>query len=208
MPAQIAPWLIDTLRRERGSKHWGQAELARRASVDRANLNDLEAERRYPSLETLEKWAKALGFPLSALFAEAERSRAASPVAVCYIVVSGKLLMVQRRDPEWIPEWGAPAGTTRPLETPEQAAVRECREEVGLEVEVMERLGGRLHPASGRNLVYFACQIISGEVTLSDDLVAMEWCDWPTVRARWTSYRGGIAEPVAKYLMAALEAKA
>lgn len=204
VPAKIAPFVTDVLRRERGSKGWTQAELARQSGVDRSHLNDLESEKRNPNLETLEKLSRALRIPLSALFAEAERRRDAAPVAVAYIVRDAKLLMVQRRDPDWIPEWGAPAGTARPGERPETAAVREVREEVGLEVVVEDRLGERFHPASQRNLVYFACRIVSGEVKLGEDLVAFEWCDWPTVQDRWAGIKGGIYEPIRAYLEGAL----
>jgi 8-oxo-dGTP diphosphatase len=200
VPAKIAPWVTDALRRERGSKGWTQAELARRASVDRSHLNDLEAERRYANLETIEKLCRALKLPISAVFAQAERLYAESPVAVAYIVRGGRLLMVQRRDPDWIPEWGAPAGTARPGERPADAAEREVREEVGLTVAVEDYLGGRFHPASNRTLEYFACRIVSGEVALGDELAAWEWCDWPTVQERWAGIKGGIYPAVREHL--------
>jgi transcriptional regulator with XRE-family HTH domain len=73
--AEIAPWLADALRRERGSRGWSQAELARKSGVDRSHLNDLEAERRTPNLETLEKLCKAMGIRISGIFLEAERRR-------------------------------------------------------------------------------------------------------------------------------------
>lgn len=200
VPAKIAPWVTDALRRERGSKGWSQSELARRSNVSRSHLNELEMELRNANLETLEKLCKALQMRLSGLFAEAERQRDAAPVAVAYIVQAGRLLLVQHRDPDYIPEWAAPAGTAKPGEKPELAAVREVREEVGLDVAVEDVLGNRFHPASQRHLVYFACRIVSGEVALSEDLAAWEWCDWPTVQERWAGVKGGIYPAVREYL--------
>ena len=75
MPAKIAPWLADALRRERSSRRWSQAELARRADVDPSHLSEIEGEKRTPNVETLEKLCDALGMPISALFREAERGR-------------------------------------------------------------------------------------------------------------------------------------
>lgn len=208
VPAKIGPWLRDALKREAASRGFSQAELAHRADVNRSHLNELLMGHRLPHLETLERLTKAMRLRLSQFIAEAERLREASPVAVAYIVRDARLLMVQRRDPDYIPEWGAPAGTTRPGEKPEDAAVREVREQVELEIEVYNHLGTRLHPASNRTLVYFASGIVSGEVTLSPELVAHEWCDWAAVQDRWTGIRGGVFGPVRDYLMTALEAKA
>ncbi len=75
VPPKISPWLAEVLRRERGGKGWSVVELARRADVDRSHLGEIEAEKRAPSIETLEKLCDALGITLSALFAEAERRR-------------------------------------------------------------------------------------------------------------------------------------
>ena len=104
-------------------------------------------------------------------------------VAVCYIVEDGRLLMVQRRRRQGAPEWAGPSGNLEPGETPEEAAVREVREEVGLQVEVVRRLGDRVHPTSGRHLVYFACKVVSGDATVvdRDEIAAVEWCDLSTV---------------------------
>lgn len=123
-------------------------------------------------------------------------------VAACYIVRAGRLLMVRRRFREGTLVWAGPSGEVEPGETPEAAAIREVREEVGLEIEVIERLGDRVQPASGRHLIYFACRVISGEADVVDheEIAAVEWCDWPTVEARWADLKGGIFPPVREYL--------
>jgi 8-oxo-dGTP diphosphatase len=123
-------------------------------------------------------------------------------VAVCYIVEGGRLLMVQRRHRRGAPEWAGPSVNVEAGETPEEAAVREVREEVGLEVQVVHRLGDRVHPSSGRHLVYFACRVVSGEAGVVDheEIGAVEWCDLSTVLRRWADLRGGVYPPVQEYL--------
>jgi 8-oxo-dGTP diphosphatase len=123
-------------------------------------------------------------------------------VAACYIVQDRRLLMVQRRFRHGAPEWAGPSGNVETGETPEETAVREVREEVGLTVEVTRRLGDRVHPATGRHLIYFSCRIVAGEAAVVDDeeITAVEWCELPTVLERWSGIKGGIYPPVREYL--------
>jgi 8-oxo-dGTP diphosphatase len=127
-------------------------------------------------------------------------------VAACYIVRDGMLLMVRRRRQEGALEWAGPSGNVEPGETPEQAAVREVAEEVGLTVVVERRLGERVHPATGRHLVYLVCRIVAGEPAVVDDeeISAVEWCDLASVEERWAGLPGGIFAPVREYLDQAL----
>jgi 8-oxo-dGTP diphosphatase len=110
--------------------------------------------------------------------------------------------MVRRRKEEGPLVWAAPSGQVEPGEAPEEAAVREVHEEVGLTVAVERRLGDRVHPATGRHLIYFACRIVDGDpaVVADDEISAVEWCDLPTVNERWAKLPGGIYPPVLAYL--------
>jgi 8-oxo-dGTP diphosphatase len=123
-------------------------------------------------------------------------------VAACYIVRNGRLLMVKRRIRNGAPEWTGPSGNVEPGETPEEAAVREVAEEVGLTVAVSHRLGERVHPATGRHLIYIVCECIAGEAAVVDheEITAIEWCDVATVFERWGGLEGGIYPPVREYL--------
>lgn len=135
-----------------------------------------------------------------------EQSTALPSVASCYVVHDGRLLMTRRRFSEGTFEWAAISGGIEPGETPEQAAVREAREEVGLTIEVSERLGDRLHPATGRHLIYIAARIVDGAPSLIDheENVEWDWADWPTVQQRWANLKGGIFPPVLAYLEQAM----
>ena len=129
-------------------------------------------------------------------------------VAACYIVRDGRLLLVRRRLRDGAPEWTGPSGNVELGETPEVAAVREVKEEVGLTVEVVSRLGERVHPATGRHLIYLVCRVVAGEATVvdHDEVTAVEWCNLATVLERWAGLKGGIYPAVREYLEQALGA--
>jgi 8-oxo-dGTP diphosphatase len=107
-------------------------------------------------------------------------------IAAAVIVSDGQVLMVRRREREGQLSWQFPAGEVEPGETGEEAAVRETREEVGLIVQVEDRLGERVHPATKRRMIYVACKSDGGTpyVADEDELAEVEWCD----RAKLASY--------------------
>ena len=71
-----------------------------------------------------------------------------------------------------------PGRQIEPGETAEAAAVRETYEEVGLVVEAIATIGERLHPATGRKMVYVACSVIHGEAhaATDDEIAEVVWC--------------------------------
>lgn len=84
----------------------------------------------------------------------------------------GRILLVQRSDDQ---RWCLPCGWVDPNETPAQAAVRETREEVGLEVrivrlaDVLTRLpSAEMGPHTAVAVIYL-CEITGGEITLSHE---------------------------------------
>jgi 8-oxo-dGTP diphosphatase len=59
------------------------------------------------------------------------------------IIADGRLLAAQRAEPpELAGGWEFPGGKVDPGEADEDALVRECREELGVEVKLGERIGG------------------------------------------------------------------
>lgn len=119
-------------------------------------------------------------------------------IAAALIVEDGRVLLVRRRMPEDGLLWSFPAGKVEPGETAEQAAVRETREEVGLEVEAVKSLGERIHPVTGRHMVYIACEVVSGlaYVAAPEELAEVKWIGLAEV----DELLPGVFEPVRRYV--------
>ncbi|MGW4791182.1 NUDIX hydrolase [Nonomuraea sp. NPDC004297] len=100
-------------------------------------------------------------------------------IAAAIIVDHERVLLACRREAEGSLLWTFPSGKVEPGETGEQAAVRETREEVGLEVSAVKTLGERVHPATGRRMIYVVCDLLAGtaHVADADELSQVEWCD-------------------------------
>lgn len=128
-----------------------------------------------------------------------ESSGTGPAIAAAVIVERNKVLLVRRQIAEGSLSWQFPAGKVEPGETPERAAERETREEVGLDVRARQILGRRTHPVTGRKMVYVACDADGGTASLvdTDELDAMDWCPIDQVEARLTA---GVFQPVLEYL--------
>lgn len=100
-------------------------------------------------------------------------------VSAAIIAVDGRVLMVRRRAAEGELSWQFPAGEVEEGETPEQAAVRETGEEVGLMVSEIRLLGQRVHPKTGRRMAYVACDVLGGEASVLDkeELDGLAWVE-------------------------------
>jgi 8-oxo-dGTP diphosphatase len=127
------------------------------------------------------------------------------PIASAVITHEGSVLLVRRRVKEGSLSWQFPGGEVETGESPGQAAVREVNEETGLTVNESKILGERIHPNTGRMMVYVACNVIEGEASVVDDeeLDSVAWAD----RASLTTYVPyGFYGPVEEYLNAELSA--
>jgi 8-oxo-dGTP diphosphatase len=128
-------------------------------------------------------------------------SEAVSATAV--IVSKGTVLLIRRRVAEGELSWQFPAGKVEPGEDAEYAAVRETFEETGLTVGVVERLGERVHPATGRPRVYVGCEVLAGAayVAAAEEVAEVEWCGRSSFAARVPH---ALHQPVQDYLDAPL----
>jgi len=62
--------------------------------------------------------------------------------ATAIIVYPGdKILLIKRRTPPFIGYWALPGGRSEPNETIEQTVIREVKEETGLVVEIVRKVG-------------------------------------------------------------------
>ncbi|MEV0779216.1 NUDIX hydrolase [Streptomyces sp. NPDC050428] len=98
-----------------------------------------------------------------------EQSDTQQRISTAIIINDGRVLMIRRREREGKLLWAFPGGGIEAGETPEQAAVRETEEEVGLEVKADRTLGERVHPNTGRHMTYVACELISGDAVVGDE---------------------------------------
>jgi 8-oxo-dGTP diphosphatase len=91
------------------------------------------------------------------------------------------VLVAQRSGEKHYPlQWEFPGGKPEPGETPAQAVVREVREELACEVEVLHPLDVVQHDYGGEHhylLLFYACRLVRGEpvVQLGQGLKRVEW---------------------------------
>lgn len=80
------------------------------------------------------------------------------------IIEDGQLLAAQRREPpELAGGWELPGGKVDPGERDEDALVRECREELGVEIAVGERIGTELFVPPSAVLRVWRAHLARGE---------------------------------------------
>ncbi len=88
------------------------------------------------------------------------------------VEMGGKIVLVQRGHEPFEGWWALPAGYIEADESVEQAAVRECKEETGLEVELLELFGVYSFPegpVQSGIIIFFRAQPIGGELHAGDD---------------------------------------
>jgi ADP-ribose pyrophosphatase YjhB (NUDIX family) len=92
----------------------------------------------------------------------------------------GRMLLQQRADNG---RWCLPCGWVEPHETTAEAAVREAREETGLEVSVVQLVGAFSRFASAVNgphamvAVVYLCEVVGGVLARSDEGLDVRY--WP-----------------------------
>ncbi|MER6782350.1 MULTISPECIES: NUDIX hydrolase [Streptomyces] len=120
-------------------------------------------------------------------------------VAGAVVVHEGRVLLVRRRVEEGQLSWQFPAGKVEPGESCEEAAVRETKEEAGLDVVAVVRLGERVHPITGRQVSYTACEVVGGteHVADADEVAEVAWANLSEI-PRYIPY--GLFEPVQQHL--------
>jgi 8-oxo-dGTP diphosphatase len=85
----------------------------------------------------------------------------------------GRVLLVRRRMQPRQGMWTFPAGFVEFDEDPAEAAVRECREETGLEVRIsglLDLIAGREHERGADIVVVYCARVVGGEPRADDDV--------------------------------------
>jgi 8-oxo-dGTP diphosphatase len=88
---------------------------------------------------------------------------------------TGRLLLVRRGHEPGLGAWSLPGGRIEPGESAAEAAVREVREETGLDVAVGDLLGTVDLPG-GYRVRDFAATVTGGELRAGDDADDARWC--------------------------------
>jgi len=122
------------------------------------------------------------------------------PQPVVAAIVTSHLGVLAGRRNDGKPPWTFIAGEIDPGESQVDAAVREVKEETGLRVRAGNReIGRRVHPKTGRTMIYLACMPTEGtEVFVGDpdELAEVRWLSLREV----DELMPGMFEPVREHL--------
>ena len=122
----------------------------------------------------------------------------------------GKVLLVRRINVPMQGKWTLPAGFVDGQEDPRSTAVRECLEETGLEVEIIDLVdvfSGLEHPRGASIVIFYRGRIVGGVLAAGDDADAVAFFDaddlpplgfqaTEQVLARWVSERADSSDCV------------
>jgi 8-oxo-dGTP diphosphatase len=105
-----------------------------------------------------------------------ERETAARLVVAGAVYDGGRLLAARRSaPPELAGRWELPGGKVEPGERPEDALVRELREELGIETEPVARVPGAWPLGRGHEMWVWTVRVVSGEPRPLQDHDALRW---------------------------------
>lgn len=123
-------------------------------------------------------------------------------VVAAIIIENGKVFATQRGYGEFKDGWEFPGGKIEPDETPEAAVVREIREELDIEIEVLELLGTVEYdyPKFHLSMDCFICKIKSGNLVLKEHEAA-KWLTKETLDSvEWLPADQGLIGEIVRYL--------
>jgi 8-oxo-dGTP pyrophosphatase MutT (NUDIX family) len=101
-------------------------------------------------------------------------------IIVAAIVTSSEGVLITHRV-DGTPPWGFVTGKIESGESPEDAAVREVKEETGLEVRIGDRIGDRVHPATGWTVIYMGAVPTEGTDIFVGDRGELDDVKWASL---------------------------
>ena len=124
---------------------------------------------------------------------------AREPVVVAIVTSDRGVLLGRRNDGK--PPWTFIAGEQEPGERVEDTAIREVKEETTLRVRTGDVIGQRVHPKTGRTMIYLAASPTHGTdayVGDEEELAEVRWVSLAEANELMQPY--GMFEPVREYL--------
>lgn len=104
-------------------------------------------------------------------------------VAACLIKQDDKYLLVQEAGQRARGLWNLPAGHVDKGETIEAAAIREAREETGLEVRLVKEVGLYHERVEAAVKHVFEAEIIGGKIaSQNDEILAVAWLSFEEIK--------------------------
>lgn len=131
---------------------------------------------------------------------EAEPSNKPEPGPVVATIVTSHLGVLVGKRNDGKPPWTFIAGEIEPGESPADAAIREVKEETGLRIHAGGLIGRRVHPKTGRTMVYMAAQPTHGTDVFVGDKDELAEVRWVSLGQADELMSGMIYEPVRKHL--------
>lgn len=124
------------------------------------------------------------------------------PPIVAAVITSNRGVLVERRH-DGRPLWTFPAGEAEPGESAADTAIRETKEETGLEIKVSHVIGERDHPKTGRHMIYVAARPYQGtavHVGDEDELAEVKWIGLAEADELMTGMFGPVCEHLGETL--------
>jgi 8-oxo-dGTP pyrophosphatase MutT (NUDIX family) len=134
-----------------------------------------------------------------------EPSTLPEPAPIVAAIVTSDLGVLVARRNDGKPPWTFIAGEIEPGESPADAAVREVKEETGLRIRSGRVIGRRVHPQTGRTMVYMAARPTHGTDAFVGDDQELAEVRWVTLAQADELMGGTIFEPVRNHLRRALK---
>ena len=103
-------------------------------------------------------------------------------MTVCVVgaaILDGDRLLAARRlePPELAGGWELPGGKVDPGETDEEALVRECREELGILIRLLDRVGGDWPMGTTAILRVWTAEVVEGTPQPLEDHSELRWLE-------------------------------
>jgi NADH pyrophosphatase NudC (nudix superfamily) len=114
-------------------------------------------------------------------------------------------VLVGRRN-DRTPPWTFPAGEQDVVngEDPADTARREVKEETGLRIMVGDVIGERVHPKTGRQMVYIAAEPASGSIKVivgdEEELAEVKWASYEEALSLMPDMFGPVKRHLARVL--------